>query len=369
MQLGKVTATIEATAIGVEDLVTATANVAGKYILEVDTTAGITVGDIVTTYRAVGNISATSSVGNKITLSSTSGLNLNEKIVIKGATIGNLSAGTYYIKTIVGNDITISNTVDGATLIQVNAAGSMAFGAHNVFALDTAVTQVISSTDVRLNQILYSDIGDNSAVTFTRNLAEPTDCIIYTNGIVELTEPLETGTTLNISSLLEPARIDDVNYGTEGQTNTNAVMTTWVSDGISKVVEIPESFVVSAGDQFILRKSTSDGSIAPLDKDYDTALTGGDLAYSTATGLAADDIIVDGDGFVTPMTSSAPEEVVPGQVVDAVAIKVYDRPLTASANIKVDNYHGDGVTTEFSISQLPNSKQAVIVKITSRGMD
>jgi len=154
--------------------------------------------------------------------------------------------------------------------------------------------------------------------------------------------------------------------------NTNAIMQTVVSDGVadnpfgspSKTFSIPTSFNVIDGDKFIWRKSTSDGSLAPQDSDYDTALSGGNLAYSTATGLAADDIIVDGDGFVTPTTSPATEEVVPGQIVDAVAIKVYDRPNTGSATIKVDSYIADGVTTEFLISQQPNSPTAVIVKLT-----
>lgn len=154
--------------------------------------------------------------------------------------------------------------------------------------------------------------------------------------------------------------------------NAEAIMQTVVSDGIpdsllgspSKTFSIPTSYTVVDGDKFIWRKNTSDGSLTPQDSDYDTALSGGNLAYSTATGLAADDIIVDGDDFVTSTTSPAPEEVVPGQIVDAVAIKIYDRPNTGSATIKVDSYIADGVTTEFLISQQPNSPTAVIVKLT-----
>jgi hypothetical protein len=103
---------------------------------------------------------------------------------------------------------------------------------------------------------------------------------------------------------------------------------------------VEDRFTVGDGDQFILRKSTSDGSISPQDTDYDTALSGGDLSYSSATGLRAEDIILDGDGFVTPTSSTAPEEVVPGQVVDAVAIKVYDKPRSGSAQIELDSYVG-----------------------------
>ena len=146
--------------------------------------------------------------------------------------------------------------------------------------------------------------------------------------------------------------------------NDTAVMQTWIADGINNVITVPSSFVVLDADVFIFRKSTSDGSITPPDTDYDTALSGGNLAYSSATGLAAEDIIIDGDDFVTPTSSSAPEEVVPGQVVDAVAVKVYDKPTSGSAVIKVDNYIADGITTDFAFSQIPNSPQAVVVKLT-----
>ena len=145
--------------------------------------------------------------------------------------------------------------------------------------------------------------------------------------------------------------------------NNNAVLASPVADGVTAtVITIPGSFPAFNGDQFIIRQSTSDGSIKPQDADYDTALSGGDLSYATATGLSPDDIIVDGDGFITPTSSPAPEELMPGQVVDAVAIKVFDQPNSGSANIKIDNYIADGVGTKFKISQTPSSSRAIIVK-------
>lgn len=357
----------KATAVVTHTAGTDAINVAGSSTLKLNSTVGVKAGDVVSTYRAVGNISATSSTGNTITLSSTDGLNLNEKILIKGATIGNLTAGTYYVKTILNNTITVSYIPDGPVVTQTNAVGSMAFSAHNIFALGTKVTEVVNSTDVKLDQILYANIDSNSTITFTRDLVVPIDCVIYPNGEVILTNPLDAGTALQISAFLDPVRIDDVNYDTPTQTNKNAVMETWIADGVSRTVFVPETFTVNTGDQFILRKSTSDGSIAPQASDYDTALSGGKdadgfLGYQSATGLNADDIIVDGDGFVTPTTSPAPEEVVPGQVVDSVAIKIYDKQYSASSNIKVDNYIADGERLSFLISQKPNSPQAVIVK-------
>ncbi len=159
--------------------------------------------------------------------------------------------------------------------------------------------------------------------------------------------------------------------------NNTAIMQTIISDGVPdnqidptyKTFSIPNTFPVYDGDQFIWRKASSDGSVIPQEQDYDTAITGGDLAYSSATGIAADDIIIDGDDFVTPTSSPATEEVVPGQIVDAVAIKVYDRPDQGSAKIKVDSYIADGIQTDFEISQQPNTKTAVVVKFTNGARD
>jgi len=71
-----------------------------------------------------------------------------------------------------------------------------------------------------------------------------------------------------------------------------------------------------------------DGSVEPNPDTYDTQLNGGMFrgsALSTAVGYAPDDIVVDGDKLISPMNSHAPEEVVPGQVIDSLAIKVYTR--------------------------------------------
>jgi hypothetical protein len=106
----------------------------------------------------------------------------------------------------------------------------------------------------------------------------------------------------------------------------------------------------------------------PTDNEiYDTIIDGGNLnpnsAYRTASGLLADDIIIDGDGFITPNTSPAPEEMLPGHVVDSVAISVFERSLTTSSDIISNNYVSDGVNKSFKISQYPNNKNAIIVKI------
>jgi hypothetical protein len=265
----------------------------------------------------------------------------------------------------VGDTVEISLTIAGQPIDQVVLP-------------NTRIVQIINGTDLSLNQIIYKNIpyGSNATAVFSRTLVTPTDAIISRNGLVTLVEPLAAGFNFKVSAFLAPVRIDALNFTTYDILDPYVVMPTVISTGVPNVgttnkytvtlpATIPGIFEINDGDTVIIRKTTSDGSIKPQDTDYDTALTGGDLAYSSATGLAADDIIVDGDGFVTSTSSPAPEEVVPGQVVDAVAIKVFDAPSTGTANIRVDNYIADGTITNFVITQIPNSPQAVFVKVDS----
>ena len=267
--------------------------------------------------------------------------------------------------------VTLSGTA-GTVLLRVNSTTRIKIGdvvscsTVAAFALNTVVLSINSGTNtVTLSQILYVNVPTSTSVVFTRQLVRPTEFSIFTNGTVALTAPLLSGTQINIITEMEPLRLDDPNFGSPSQTNTNAIMLSRTANGTTSTFTIPNTFTVLTGDRFIWRQSTSDGSIKPQDADYDTALTGGNLAYTSATGLAAEDILVDGDGLVTPTTSPAPEEVVPGQVVDAVAIKVFDQFPAGSANIKVDNYIADGTTTVFNITQTPSSPRAVIVKVNS----
>jgi hypothetical protein len=147
--------------------------------------------------------------------------------------------------------------------------------------------------------------------------------------------------------------------------NATAVMATYIADGLQPIITIPNTYTLVPGDLIIFRKSTSDGSVSVNSNDLDTALDGGSLVYDTATGLAPDDIIIDGDGYVTSTSSGGPEELVQGQIVDAVAIKVFDRPSDGSATLKILSYIADGTNKKFNLEQFPNSSNAVYVKVNS----
>ena len=163
-------------------------------------------------------------------------------------------------------------------------------------------------------------------------------------------------------------RIDDPDFTTYPMPGKPfVVMTPIIGDGTTQVFTLPSTnLVINENDKVIFRKSTSDGSYTPLENEYDTQLSGGAFvgsALTSATGIEPDDIILEGSGLVTSLTSAAPEEIVPGHISDAVAIKVFQLPTAGSAKIMFNNYICDGVTSEFSLGQIPSNLASIFVKV------
>ena len=178
---------------------------------------------------------------------------------------------------------------------------------------------------------------------------------------LDLSNPLENNIVYNIYK--NGVRIDDPNFST-APTNPNALMPSVLGDGIQQSINLGDYDIpANEGDTFIVRRIDSDGSFLPDPESYDTIIDGGNLAYSTATGLNPEDINIDGDGFVTPMTSKGPEELIPGQILDAVDITVYERPTTGSSNIYTRNYIGDGNTKTFAIDDNLLTNKSLFVKV------
>ena len=139
---------------------------------------------------------------------------------------------------------------------------------------------------------------------------------------VTLAAPLEVGVVYTL--YVNEVRIDDPQFDAATPTNPDAITNSITGDGTTTTVNI-STFGLTTGDKLIVRKITSDGTFLPDGTSYDAQLSGGTFAYGNAKGIAAGEIIVDGDGFVTPTTSRSTDEHVPGQVLDTVDIKVYDR--------------------------------------------
>lgn len=208
------------------------------------------------------------------------------------------------------------------------------------------------------------DVGGWSSLPWDtfNNISE--DIIVVlddTAPTVVLPQELVSGIEYNV--YLNNVRVDDPNFGTAlPVTNENAQLKTILGTGQTSLDLTSLGLTFADGDVLILRKITSDGSFVPVDSVYDVALTGGTFSVNSAAGVASGEIIVDGDGFVTPTTSRGPEELVPGQVLDTLDITVYNKPTTGVGIVSSNSYLING-ETEFYFETLPQSNDAIIVKV------
>ena len=175
--------------------------------------------------------------------------------------------------------------------------------------------------------------------------------------------PLLSGVTYNVYK--NNVRIDDAYYNDSSiATNPNAKMLSIIGDGVLTSLNLQDNGVSSVSDDtFIIRKTTSDGSFKPDTTSYDTLLDGGTTLYDTAKGIDASEIVVDGDGFVTQANSKGPEELVPGQILDTLDLKVVHRPVEGGSTIYSDVHWTDGTTAVFKLGGHPNSADAVFVRL------
>ena len=237
----------------------------------------------------------------------------------------------------------------------IRITGTLSHGSIQGYVSGTTyyIGEVINNTSVRLTS------------TYAKALATGNDRfdIVTTAGVIT------PGATVTINGKINTVQHEIENF--PSIVNQDAIMNSFIGDGVSTgpiVIPNHATFTatfaadIQAGDSIILRKNTSDGSFKPSDIQYDTQIFGGDFAYVSATGLAAEDINVDGDGFVTPTSSHAPEEVVTGQVVDTVDITVYHKIGDGAPIINTVQYltADDNI---FDIGQRPGTSTSVIVKV------
>ena len=377
--INSTTLTIDNVADGfpVTDDILTFANIAGSFILTVASTSGLVVGDVVT---ATGTSSSAFAYGTTITvINSANSVTLNQIL---------------YSTIAVGTTITFTQNLVEPTSVVINASGTIQLfqaypagstiniiGQQLPIRLDdpyfglSATSNWVPGANYTINSLVLVDSisyvcrrANVSGSSFTSDFSLGYWSLINSNAIIPTPVIGVSVITTVVDGGAGGASLS-ISFGSVVDSGTASTIEDTILDGgiindsPTNVIEIPATFTVLAGDEFILRESTSDGSIPTPDANYDSKIDGGNLAYSTATGIAADDIILDGDGFVTPTSSPATEEVVPGQVVDTLAIKVYDKAPSGAASIKVNSYLTDGTTQSFAIGQTPNSPRAVIVKL------
>jgi hypothetical protein len=182
--------------------------------------------------------------------------------------------------------------------------------------------------------------------------ATTSDYFIADSNIIFFTAPIN-GSTVTIETYNAPERLDDPHYGTPEQINANATMPTFVGDGSTSMIYIPDSVDYAENDIFIFRPAESDGSLAIIDKNLlDANVSGGIFgSYMTANGNTPDEIVIEGDSFISPDQVPAPEENIPGQVLESISIKVFHTDSSGSPEMITKVYTTDGSTTEFAIGQ------------------
>lgn len=213
--------------------------------------------------------------------------------------------------------------------------------------------------------------------TFDENYEDEIFVLDGSTQRLQLAKPLEAGVQYNVykgrigsnGAVTDQIRLDDPGYPSSSS-NENAVMVPLVGDDITNVFVIDNDLIdTKENDVIIIRKSTSDGSFDIGNETLDVELGGGNFAYTTASGIDAGDIVVDGDGFVTETTSKGPEEQVPGQVLDAVDIRVYNRQSDGQGIISTQNYITDGETLEYSFDYYPQSTTSIFVRLGAFVLD
>lgn len=154
------------------------------------------------------------------------------------------------------------------------------------------------------------------------------------SGILQGTDPTQDYSKWQ--EISETYRVDDPAWSADDSsaiTNLNALMPTFVGDGVSNRVNIGDYFKALPGETLIFRPEESDGSNTILSNDViDTNLVGGTLsemsgAFITAQGITAEEIVVEGGVYISPDFVPAPEENVPGQVLDSLSIKVFHKDI------------------------------------------
>jgi hypothetical protein len=178
------------------------------------------------------------------------------------------------------------------------------------------------------------------------------------------------------TGIAEPrtVRVDSPAWAVDSTSiNPDARMPTFVGDGVTDIVEIGDYFSgvnsIAAGDTLIFRPIESDGTVTITDVNIiDTAVSGGSLSnidqiYQTANGTLAEDIVVDGSKFISPDQVPAPEENVPGQVLDSVSIKVFHTTQTGATPLQSKVTIANGTSVNYPIGLTVVDNKSVMVYV------
>jgi hypothetical protein len=236
--------------------------------------------------------------------------------------------------------------------------------------------------------------GSTVAVTLPFVPAEGQEINIYlkragtgiARGIDTLGPPTAPTVVLTESTQAPAAvRIDSPYFvlGNDSSTsvNPNSEMPTFIGDGVTNTISIGPYINTNVGDILIFRPVESDGSVTITDNNLlDTKLSGGtfsatgstatkiapntiDGMYAIARGTLSEEISIDGDKFISPDQVPAPEENVPGQVLDSVSIRVFNNTLSGAAPLQSKTLVSNGITKIYDIDLEILESQSLLVYV------
>jgi hypothetical protein len=170
---------------------------------------------------------------------------------------------------------------------------------------------------------------------------------------------LEITYTKNINLYHAADRVEDYYAPTDGMPglDTAQVMSGMVYPG-TDIQTLPFAYT-SNWDMLPFTASLWDDN-GNGERALDAIIDGGNL--SMVLGVNPDDIILDGDQFLSPNVSYGPEELVPGEVAESVAMSVYTRvaagsPMIAQSTVLVDSTI---TSTTAQLTMLPPNTSAVM---------
>jgi hypothetical protein len=179
-----------------------------------------------------------------------------------------------------------------------------------------------------------------------------------TNSTSTFTLPYVPQEDQRINVYVNSVRID-------GNTATGAVMNTFIGNGFVNSINI--KILTTSTDIVAFRLETSDGSAPIVDIDLDTYISGGGY-YTNISGKLEltnaddlEDIIIDGDKFITPTNSHGPEENIPGRVSDSLGINVFTYPESGTGRVITKKYIRDRSQTRYKIGFTPLNVDSVEV--------
>jgi hypothetical protein len=222
-----------------------------------------------------------------------------------------------------------------------------------LFLLDNVTLPYIPAKGNRVN--IYRNLKNTEISYDEEEIYFINDVVKFKGKYYRCTENVTSGISPTDSfdkwlEVSETFRVDDPAWTADDSSmvvNPNAMMPTFEGNGTNNIIDISQYFTVLPGEILIFRPEESDGSNNIINSDVlDTNLAGGSFAgmngaFITAQGITAEEIVVEGGVYVSPDFVPAPEENVPGQVLDSLTVKVFHTSLSDSSKVSAFEIHKD----------------------------